>query len=47
MKIGTSVLGNYKLGTEKEFLITNGLGSFSNASINGNHGRQYHGLFLS
>ena len=47
MKIGTSVLGNYKLGTEKEFLITNGLGSFSNASINGNHGRQYHGLFIS
>lgn len=47
MKIGTSLLGNYRLGTEKEYLITNGLGSFSNASINGNHARQYHGLFIS
>lgn len=47
MKIGKSVLGDYKLGTEKEYLITNGLGSFSNGSINGNHARQYHGLFIS
>lgn len=47
MKIGTNILGNYKLGTEREYLITNGLGSFSSASINGNHARQYHGLFIS
>lgn len=47
MKIGKSILGDYTLGTEREYLITNGLGSFSNGSINGNHARQYHGLFIS
>lgn len=45
--IGRSILGDYKLGTEREFLLTNGLGSYSNGSINGNHARQYHGLFLT
>lgn len=47
MNIGTSILGQYELGTDREYLITNGLGSFSSASINGNHARQYHGLFIS
>ena len=47
MDIGTSILGKYELGTEREYLLTNGLGSFSNGSINGNHARQYHGLFIS
>lgn len=47
MKIGSNILGDYDLGTNREYLLTNGLGSFSNACINGNHGRQYHGLFVT
>ncbi|MGL5901752.1 MAG: amylo-alpha-1,6-glucosidase [Cetobacterium sp.] len=30
----------------KEYLLTNGLGSFSSAAPNGNFSRQYHGLFI-
>jgi len=39
-------LENYWEGSKREFLLTNGNGSFCNHSINGNYARSYHGLFV-
>jgi len=47
MKFGKSLLGDYNFGTNREYLITNGLGSFSSGAINGNLSRRYHGLLIS
>lgn len=44
MKFGSSFLGDYNLGTNREYLLSNGIGSFSSACINGNNSRRYHGL---
>lgn len=44
--IGRSVLGNYEDGTNREWLLSNGLGSFCSGSINGNLARSYHGMFI-
>ncbi len=47
MKFGKSLVGEYQQGTQREYLVTNGLGSFSSGSINGNQARLYHGLLVS
>ena len=47
MKFGKSLLGNYDFGTNREYIVTNGLGSFSSGAINGNLSRRYHGLLIS
>lgn len=47
MRFGKSILGNYTEGTEREWLLTNGRGSFAMGSVNGNHARRYHGLLVS
>lgn len=46
MIIGRDILGDYDLGTNREYLITNGNGSFSSGSINGNLARSYHGILI-
>nr|WP_281168346.1 amylo-alpha-1,6-glucosidase [Psychrilyobacter atlanticus] len=40
------MLGNYAEGTNREWLLSNGLGSFCSGSINGNLARSYHGMFI-
>ncbi|BDU50438.1 amylo-alpha-1,6-glucosidase [Haliovirga abyssi] len=47
MKFGKSILGNYEEGTNREFLVSNGIGGFSSGCINGNFARRYHGLLIS
>ncbi len=44
--LGRSILGNYTEGTNREWLLSNGLGSFCSGSINGNLARSYHGMFI-
>lgn len=44
--IGRDILGNYAEGTNREWLLSNGLGSFCSGSINGNLARSYHGMFI-
>lgn len=46
MKFGKAVLGDYHQGTSREYLLTNGRGSYCCGSINGNNARQYHGLLI-
>ena len=47
MRFGRDILGDYRAGTNREYLITNGMGSFSKGSINGNSARRYSGLLVS
>lgn len=46
IKIVGETLRDFNLNTTKEYIITNGMGSFSSGCPNGNYSRQYHGLFI-
>lgn len=46
IKIVGETLREFNANINKEYLITNGMGSFSSACPNGNYSRQYHGLFI-
>ena len=46
MPINRSVLRDFSAGNKREFVLTNGNGSFVSHAINGNLSRRYHGLLI-
>lgn len=46
IEISGENLRNFQSNIYKEYLLTNGMGSFSSGNPNGNYSRQYHGLFV-
>ncbi len=44
---GGKVLSDFKLASQKEWLITNGLGGFASSTIIGTNTRCYHGLLIA
>jgi predicted glycogen debranching enzyme len=45
--IGNDILSDISQGLQKEWLITNGLGSFASSTITGCNTRRYHGLLVA
>lgn len=46
IKLVGETLREFNSNINKEYIVTNGMGSFSSGCPNGNYSRQYHGLFI-
>jgi predicted glycogen debranching enzyme len=44
---GPEICGEFESGTEREWLVTNGLGGFACGTVAGIHTRRYHGLLIA
>lgn len=47
MRFGKAEWSNWERGTEKEWLLTNGVGGFASSTITGGNTRRYHGLLVA
>ena len=47
MRFGKSEWSNWERGSEKEWLLTNGIGGFASSTITGGNTRRYHGLLIA
>jgi predicted glycogen debranching enzyme len=47
VKMGPEICGSFEVGSEREWLVTNGLGSFACGSVTGALTRRYHGLLIA
>ncbi|RKF12817.1 glycogen debranching protein [Alginatibacterium sediminis] len=44
--LAKSILRDFEAGSTREFLVSNGRGSYSSAAVNGNLARKFHGLYV-
>jgi predicted glycogen debranching enzyme len=47
VKFGSEVCGSLEIGSEREWLVTNGLGGFASGTVTGVLTRRYHGLLIA
>ena len=47
IEFGAELCGNFDAGLQREWLVTNGIGGFASATINGCNTRRYHGLLVA
>jgi len=47
LEFGKADFSTYERGTEKEWLLTNGIGGFSSLTVTGANARRYHGLLTA
>ncbi len=47
MRIGREILGDYREGSSREWIITNGLGGYASSTAIGVNTRRYHGLLVA
>jgi predicted glycogen debranching enzyme len=46
LRFGREITGDFGLASRREWLVTNGLGSWSSGTVGGANTRRYHGLFV-
>jgi predicted glycogen debranching enzyme len=47
VKLGPEICGSFEVGSEREWLVTNGLGGFACGTVTGALTRRYHGLLMA